>query len=228
MTEAEWLACDNPTQMVGYLRGNASDRKIRLLGSLCCRCHWHLLTDGRIRAAVEMAELWADGLATEAQLEAAESAADQAKDDIIMDRCEIDYSLKEFCINAARAVSLLAGISFDAERCVVVTGYCRVISFREGLGNDLAVSEDRSLCAIVRDIFGNPFRPIAFSPEWRTDTAIALARTMYESREFGAMPILADALQDAGCDNDDILSHCRGDGPHVRGCWVVDLVLGKT
>jgi hypothetical protein len=78
-----------------------------------------------------------------------------------------------------------------------------------------------------RDIFGNPFRPVTFSPEWRTDTAVALASQMYESREFGAMPILADALQDAGCDNEDILNHCRGDGPHVRGCWVVDLVLGK-
>src|SRR5204862_7016701 len=81
---------------------------------------------------------------------------------------------------------------------------------------------------LLRDIFGNPFRPVAFSPEWRTDTAIALARQMYESREFGATPILADALQDAGCDNDDILAHCRdASATHVRGCWVVDLVLGK-
>jgi hypothetical protein len=78
------------------------------------------------------------------------------------------------------------------------------------------------------DIFGNPFRPVEFSPEWRTDTAVALARQMYESREFSAMPILADALQDAGCDNDDILNHCRDTTlTHVRGCWVVDLVLGK-
>ncbi|MBM3980898.1 MAG: hypothetical protein FJ304_11545 [Planctomycetes bacterium] len=81
--------------------------------------------------------------------------------------------------------------------------------------------------ALLRDIFGNPFRPVTFDPAWRTDTATTLARQMYEAREFGAMPILADALQDAGCDNDDILSHCRGKGPHVRGCWVVDLVLGK-
>jgi len=85
-----------------------------------------------------------------------------------------------------------------------------------------------TLVAFLRDIFGNPFRPVAFSPEWRTDTAIALARQMYEAREFGAMPILADALQDTGCDNDEILSHCRDASlTHVRGCWVVDLVLGK-
>jgi hypothetical protein len=66
-----------------------------------------------------------------------------------------------------------------------------------------------------------------FSPDWRTNTVLSLARTMYESRDFGAIPILADALQDAGCDNDAILSHCRSEGPHVRGCWVLDVVLGK-
>jgi hypothetical protein len=77
-------------------------------------------------------------------------------------------------------------------------------------------------------VIGNPFRPVAFSPDWRTNTVLTLARQMYELREFSAMPILADALQDAGCDSADVLDHCRGDGPHVRGCWVVDLVLGKA
>jgi hypothetical protein len=84
------------------------------------------------------------------------------------------------------------------------------------------------LAAFLRDIFGNPFRPATLDAAWRTPTAVALAGQMYESRDFGAMPILADALQDAGCDSDDILNHCRGPGPHVRGCWVVDLVLGKA
>jgi hypothetical protein len=88
-----------------------------------------------------------------------------------------------------------------------------------------------------REVVGNPFRPVAFSPQWRTDTAVTLARQMYEGREFSAMPILADALQEvpsarregfAGCDSADVLDHCRGPGPHVRGCWVVDLVLGKA
>jgi hypothetical protein len=88
-------------------------------------------------------------------------------------------------------------------------------------------SARKAACRLIREIFGNPFRPVAFSPEWRTDTAVMLAQQMYDSRDFSAMPILADALQDAGCDNQDILQHCRGDGPHVRGCWVVDLVLGK-
>jgi hypothetical protein len=83
-------------------------------------------------------------------------------------------------------------------------------------------------CNLVREIFGNPFRPVSFNPAWRTDTALSLAHQMYESRDFGAMPILADAIQDAGCDSDDILNHCRDASlTHVRGCWVVDLVLGR-
>jgi hypothetical protein len=84
-------------------------------------------------------------------------------------------------------------------------------------------------CRVIREVFGNMNRPAGFSPEWRTDTAITLACQMYESREFSAMPILADALQDAGCNDDDILAHCRDPKQvHVRGCWVVDLVLGKA
>ncbi|MBP3960792.1 hypothetical protein J8F10_36690 [Gemmata sp. G18] len=87
--------------------------------------------------------------------------------------------------------------------------------------------EKRDQADTLRDIFGNTFRPVSLSPSWRTDTAVALATQMYEAREFSTMPILADALQDAGCDSADILEHCRSKGPHVRGCWVVDLVLGK-
>jgi len=80
---------------------------------------------------------------------------------------------------------------------------------------------------MLRDIFGNPFRPVAFDPRWQTADVLALARGIYEDRAFDRMTLLADALMDAGCDHDDILGHCRGDGPHGRGCWVVDLVLGK-
>ena len=81
---------------------------------------------------------------------------------------------------------------------------------------------------LLRDIFGNPFRPVVIDPAWRTSTVVALARQMYNSRDFSPMPILADALQDAGCDNEDILNHCRDASvPHVRGCWVVDLALGQ-
>jgi hypothetical protein len=93
---------------------------------------------------------------------------------------------------------------------------------------DAYLAESAAHCDIIRDIFGNPFRPVTFAPTWRTTDAVGVARSMYDSRDFAAMPILADALEDAGCDSADVLAHCRGDGPHVRGCWVVDLVLGKN
>ncbi|MDB5306926.1 MAG: hypothetical protein JWO38_1128 [Gemmataceae bacterium] len=95
--------------------------------------------------------------------------------------------------------------------------------FRRGEAAGRRVQAD-----LLRAVVGNPFRPVSFGPSWQTSTAVALARQMYESRDFSPMPILADALQDAGCDNPDILDHCRGPGPHVRGCRVVDLVLGKS
>jgi hypothetical protein len=98
----------------------------------------------------------------------------------------------------------------------------------EAMRSLLGVASERSaLVGIIRDIFGNPFGPVAFDPRWRTADVLGLASGIYEDRAFDRLPLLADALMDAGCDSDDILSHCRGEGPHVRGCWVVDLVLGK-
>ena len=92
----------------------------------------------------------------------------------------------------------------------------------------VAVQEEESEQArLLRDIVGNPFRRVTLDPAWRTSTVVALAGQMYASRDFNAMPILADALMDAGCDSDDILSHLRGPGLHARGCWALDLVLGK-
>jgi hypothetical protein len=80
---------------------------------------------------------------------------------------------------------------------------------------------------LARDIFGNPFWPVTLDPAWLTPTAVALARTAYDDRAFDRLPILADALEEAGCTDAAILDHCRSPGPHIRGCWVVDLILGK-
>jgi hypothetical protein len=90
-------------------------------------------------------------------------------------------------------------------------------------------SQDERECAhrSARDIFGNPFRPILLHPTWRSNNVLALAQAIYDERAFDRLPILGDALEDAGCDNIDILNHCREPAEHVRGCWVVDLVLGK-
>jgi hypothetical protein len=129
---------------------------------------------------------------------------------------------------ASGVIEAARGLGPELNRGYVASGTLLAAGSRATVSGWAAEAELAAQAVLVRDIFGNPFRPVAFSPEWRTDTAVALARQMYESREFSAMPILADALQDAGCDSDDILNHCRGDGPHVRGCWVVDLVLEKS
>ena len=84
------------------------------------------------------------------------------------------------------------------------------------------------LSHILRDITPPLFRTVAFDPRWRSETAVALAAGIYEDRAFDRLPILADALEEAGCDHADVLAHCRGPGPHARGCWVVDLVLNKS
>lgn len=87
--------------------------------------------------------------------------------------------------------------------------------------------EVATLPELCRDVLGNPFRPAAFDPSWRTSTVLALSRQMYDARDFSSMPVLGDALEEAGCGDEPVLSHCRGETPHVRGCWVIDLVLGK-
>ena len=100
------------------------------------------------------------------------------------------------------------------------------------LGNAIilaaAAAERAAQCALVRDIFGNPFRPVTADPSWLTSTVVQLAGGIDAERAFDRLPILADALEDAGCDSADVLGHCRGPGPHARGCWVVDLLLGKV
>jgi len=92
---------------------------------------------------------------------------------------------------------------------------------------DLRDAERVAQLRLLDDIFGNPFQPASIDPTWLTSDVLALATGIYKDHAFDRMPILADALQEAGCDNDDILNHCRQPSEHVRGCWVVDLVLGK-
>jgi hypothetical protein len=94
----------------------------------------------------------------------------------------------------------------------------------EALGKS---SECKVQAEMLRDIFGNPFNPVILDPKWQTSNVIDLARTIYEDRAFDQMPILADALMDAGCYSEVLLDHCRQIKSHVRGCWVIDLLLGK-
>jgi len=110
------------------------------------------------------------------------------------------------------------------------TGWARDERAVQGLPEFVSAMgiELSNLANLLRDIFGNPFRSVTVDPRWQSEIVVALATGIYAERAFDRMPILADALEEAGCDHPDILTHCRGDGPHVRGCWVVDLVLGKS
>ena len=215
MTEDDWLCCNNPHDMLSGFPLVPSERKLRLFGCAVCRRVWELMLDGRCREAVEASELFADGLIAEMELDALSAAAEEAHEDAVSDD---DHS----AANVAHAVSYCSSPSLDLG---VLAG--AVDSPAEEASGGFR-NEHLAQAILLRCIFGNPFRPVAFDPAWRSDTALSLARGMYESRDFSTIPILADALQDAGCDQGDILDHCRDPKQvHVRGCWVVDLVLCK-
>jgi hypothetical protein len=242
MTEAEWLSSDDVDEMLRHLGAHLSagpaPRKLRLLCVACCRRLDDLLSHCDARRAVEVAERLADGTCAPDERKTARRAAQAAAE--LASRSNLEDSLT-FSDSAAYAVkeALQKGVPvfsvcFAAREARRKNAGAR--AYLAKLPRDIADvnraeaarAECEAQCRLLRDIFGNPFRPVEFSPSWRTDTVLSLAHQMYESRDFGAMPILADAIQDAGCDNEDILSHCRdAKQVHVRGCWVVDSVLGK-
>jgi hypothetical protein len=229
MTKAEWLAQTVPTTLLGHLRGKTSDRKYRLFACSCARRIWNAAEDchsQEMHSQVILTEACIEGHATLREMEAARANQWGVG----------EYSSYSFALYAGYATTDADPVQASSSAAEnAASGFAMVAQeacWKTG-GNDrdsvvAAQQAERAVqVALLRDIFGNPFCPIAFSPSWRTGTAVSLARTMYDARDFSAMPILADALQDAGCDNEDILNHCRGAGPHVRGCWVVDLVLDK-
>lgn len=114
------------------------------------------------------------------------------------------------------------------DRSRTIAGCCRLIALNDSGGQGRQVSENAALCSTLRDIIGNPFRPAAADPSWLTPSVTALAARIYEQRDFDRFHKLADALEAAGCECAEILAHCRADGPHIRGCWALDLVLGKN
>jgi hypothetical protein len=216
MTEAEWLACDDVNELLDLAR--KSDRKARLFACGCCRQIERLLKYDENLRAVEVSELYADGLAKPAGLRAAARKAKEVASSLRFE-AEVAMKLSLYATkDAAEAAALAAEVRLNVSR---VAHYCwTAVSATAG--------KRPNQPALVRDIFGNPFRPVAPDPRWLTSTAVALADGIYADRAFDRLPILADALEEAGCDDADVLAHCRSDGPHARGCWVVDLVLGKS
>ena len=221
MTEEEWFAWRDPREVVQRLLADIrapiaaafTHRKMVLFGAACCRRVEDRWKDERVCTAVEAAERHCDARTNEDR-QLIKPVRLLIREDREWASSEPGRLAKAVCGRSGWSVALEC--SWEA-------------SFLFGGATLWTEHERGTQMSLLRDIIGNPFRSTRGSPKWRTETAVLLAAQMYESRDFSAMPILADALQDAGCDSDDIFSHCRdANQVHVRGCWVVDLVLGKS
>jgi hypothetical protein len=235
MTEAQWLLIRSPAVLLDGVRGEQpkhSTRKLRLYICACSRWVPDFASAERLPEAVEIIEAFADGLVELDQLNLCRgSFVPSGHHDVRgrlwrLTRCVL--SGNNLLWDAAKQV---ANVAVEV-RVVAALGPKAPERAAEWEAREQA--ERAHLCPFVRDIFGNPFRPIALDPARRTPTVTALATAAYEERQLPAgtldpdrLAVLSDALEDAGCDSGDILSHLRGPGPHVRGCWVIDLLLGK-
>jgi hypothetical protein len=225
MTEAEWMTCTDFSPMHSYLWKTEKNRprKYRLAGCGIFRLIRQGTLSDQESQLLDLGESFADDPSLSDRVDSFNP------EDIPSNFCfEVCYPpfFHSYDSNSVARV-----VSFMQDR--LADQWWEQHNFNDEdeaqveSGRQFRRQADVVGATVLRDVFGNPFRPVAFDPAWQTDIALSLARQMYESRDFSAMPILADALQDAGCDNDDVLNHCRGPGPHVRGCWAVDLVLGK-
>lgn len=246
MTEAEWLSCDVALAMIRFISDEKAgrkariptrqfsrkrlNRKLRLFFCARCREMWAAMLDPRSRTAVEVAERFADGLLGRSALRQARLAAyDLAARpgvssaehhaywatwlDVMMLTLHEHSSWDEY----------LETLTHEARRNPDTNeAAAQVAQFRDSLRRERATQ-----AALLHDLLGNPFRPVRIDRRSLTEEVLALAGTIYEERAFNRLPDLANALSTAGCANQDLLSHLRGSGPHVRGCWVVDLLLGK-
>jgi hypothetical protein len=234
MTEVEWLACTDPKPMLAFVGGKASSRKLRLFAVACCRMIWPLITNVRSRKSVEMSEACADDPSKHKVMIA---AAKGAKNAISYTHSRLTYP--EWMGVAIGFIAARDCALADArEAAHSVTGLITRVAWPDH------ESSARNSVAFLRDIIGDPFRPSRSLPSavlnWNGGTVCRIARGIYDEHAFDRLPILHDALLDAGCNDEAILAHCREraphipgcwfidpSGPHVRGCWVVDLLLGK-
>jgi hypothetical protein len=248
MTEQEWLTGVEWMDLWVYSAceiGRLTDRKKTLFAISACRHIAHRLEDPSVIRAFEVTERFADGAADATEYEQAFEAVDRASDECYF------HQRSQLIQAATRAVRwMCAGdmdkISSASEFVADIYGYEAAIA--EGIltlnaspaegeaiwQNSTFISGkvvgERIQADLLRELIGNPFRHISFDPAWlawNNRCIERIAQAIYDERAFDRMPILADALEDAGCDNADILNHCRSGGEHVRGCWVVDLLLGK-
>jgi hypothetical protein len=237
MTEAEWLACEDPTPMLEFLTGKASDRKLRLFAVACCRSVWHWLANPRVefpgeQEAVATAERYADGLATAAELGAAAALTRRNAE------CEAWGNESLYAALEASASAARADVSMDTAREAARWSAAAAETAYGGAEATPYPEGHKRRARLLRDIVGNPFRPSPLLPAavlaWNDGTVVRVAQAAYDERHMpagtldaGRLGVLADALLDAGYDDDAVVRHLREPGPHVRGCWAVDVILGK-
>jgi hypothetical protein len=221
MTEDEWLASSDPYPMLRPCRRaiRSHPRKGHLFAVACCRRIWPLLTDPRSREAVEVAARYAEGLADAEHLQAARTAAEAAHAEAFRAKGKVGA-----CAEWAAQFTASLDAWFAASRA---SNFAYVAA-----GDGLQPGPEHTAQAhLLRCVFGPlPFRTVTVDPAWLAwngGTLVHLAQGIYDEQAFDRLPILADALEEAECHDVDILGHCRQAGEHVRGCWLVDLVLGK-
>jgi hypothetical protein len=219
MTEKQWLNARQVETMLAHLYHNAiaSDRKLRLFACACCRRLWQYL-DERARRVVEGVERYADGLVPGIDLANLWGAAIDIAGEL--PRPLPAGAAFAAVVEAARTGAQTPGATSSQDAAAFAAA--QAAWARRG--------EKKAHRALLRDLFGDPFRPVRVQPAWRAwngGTLVRMARAIYDERRFGDLPVLADALEEAGCADDAILAHCRGGVEHARGCWVVDQLLGK-
>jgi hypothetical protein len=214
MTEDEWLTCEDPAPMLEWLRGWTDRRSARLFVCACCaRLEAHF-TDAA-RAVLAVLERTADR---------------DLRSDEVYAAAGFPHSYGAFAgMHAAVQKALGEAVASPAVLAAKRTRAYVVDAVRALDGPEARAPEWQRQSDLVRCLFGNPFRiSPPFAPAWRTDTVVAIARHAHDTRAFDALPVLADALQDAGCDDEPLLAHLRCCGAHGFGCRALEQVLGET
>jgi hypothetical protein len=237
MTEEQWLNCASATQPVfRWLGRKGSDRKFFLAGAAAVRHIISRLRDPRSLAAIDVLERFADGAASAEEREAAHLAALNAGFGPGNPLQEQHFPLGRVPDEVWRRTHATYAASY-----AIMTNapggkawYCAYNAMHYALKAEKRGPMAPWQADLLRDIFGNPFRPVKADPRWQTANALALAKNAYADRELPSgrlsptlLGILADALEEAGCTESTVLDHLRAPHEHFRGCWAADLVLGK-
>lgn len=225
MTETDWNTADDHAAMLAFLRGKTSDRKLRLFAVRCCQSACSLLQSRIYRDAIEVSEQFADGLASDDRLRKARSQVRESAERTFR-RVRASPWSRAVQIHFARMMVVSVCARNIAEVLQAVDEVCVTANSSESYETKRKL-ERQQQAALLRDVVQYPQSSVILDSTWLTSDVLALAEGIYQEKAFDRMPILADALQDAGCDNEDVLNHCRQPGEHVRGCWVVDLLTGR-